>query len=64
MLRVCLTATALATSASALQVSQKLGSVPVTRLADGRIATGTAPVALSSLWQDRGAVIFAVRRPG
>lgn len=51
-------------SASALNIGQQLGGVQLTPLTAGFITEGTAPVALSSLYEERGAVIFAVRRPG
>lgn len=49
-------------SASALSISQSLGSTLLTPLESGRAAG--APVTLSSLYEPRGAVVFAVRRPG
>jgi len=51
-------------SAAGLSISQQLGAVQVTPLVRGRVATGSQPVPLSALWQESGAVIFAVRRPG
>jgi len=39
-----------------------LASVPITPLRNGRPAADT--VAASTLWKDRGAVVFVVRRPG
>ena len=55
---------AAAGSATGLCITQQLGAVQVTPLVGGRVAAGSAPVALSSLWKESGAVIFAVRRPG
>ena len=52
----------LASAATAVSVRANLGGVRVSPLANG-LVSGT-PVPLSSLWEDRGAVIFAVRRPG
>lgn len=50
------------TRMSVATVSQLLGAVQVTPLIDG-YASG-APVTLSSFWEKKGAVVFAVRRPG
>lgn len=40
----------------------QLGRVSLTPVVDGR--AGGAAVAASSLWSERGAIVFAVRRPG
>jgi len=61
MLRL-LTVAASARAVAALTISQ-LGAVQVQPLTVGRVTSAPA-VTLSSLWSDRGAVIFAVRRPG
>ena len=52
----------LASAATAVSVRSSLGGVRVAPLAGGLVSG--APVPLSSLWEERGAVIFAVRRPG
>ena len=52
----------LASATTALSVSARFGGVKVAPLSNGFVSG--APVPLSSLWEDRGAVIFAVRRPG
>ena len=50
---------------TALSVTSQLGGVKVTPLDKaGRVASTAAAVTLESLWRDRGAVVFAVRRPG
>ena len=53
-----------ATGVTALSVTPQLGGVQITPLVDGRIEAQASPVLLSSLWEPRGAVVFAVRRPG
>lgn len=63
MLRATLLASA-ATSVIGLSITKELGSVALTPLVNGRATAGAAPVPLSSLWADKGAVVFAVRRPG
>jgi hypothetical protein len=55
---------ATAASAGALSITAPLGGVQVTPLVKGRIVADAPPVSLESLWSKRGAVIFAVRRPG
>ena len=54
--RACLLAAVL--PAAALQ----LGAVSLTPVVNGR--AGGAAVAASTLWAEKGAIIFAVRRPG
>ena len=63
MLRATLLASA-ATSVIGLSITKELGQVALTPLVNGRTTAGAAPVPLSSLWADKGAVVFAVRRPG
>ena len=41
-----------------------IGATKLTPLLSGRVAAAATPVTLSSLYEERGAVIFAVRRPG
>ena len=52
----------LTTATTALSVSGTLGGVKVSPLANGFVSGASVP--LSTLWEKRGAVIFAVRRPG
>ena len=52
----------LTTATTALSVSGTLGGVKVLPLANGFVSGASVP--LSTLWEKRGAVIFAVRRPG
>ena len=58
----CALLAAFASSAGALNVA-RLSSVPLKPVVDGR-TSGEAPVQAGSLWKERGAVIFTVRRAG
>jgi len=41
-----------------------LSGVPLRRVNAGQLVAGEAPIEAGSLWQERGAVVFVVRRPG
>ena len=60
-MRAFLLAATATASAAALSIS---GSTKLTPLVKGRPAADAAAVDASSLWSERGAIVFAVRRPG
>jgi len=62
LVRTLVYASAVGLPVAALSVTQQLGGVQLTPLVDGY--TKGSAISLSSLWEGRGAVVFAVRRPG